>query len=246
MKIEDELIKYLRGEKFSNGYRIELKKKYKPKSRIKLLTEICSDKNVVHVGCLDHLPLIDEKIVKNQWLHKLLTEESNKCLGIDINKDGIDFVKQKFSYNNIIYGDVTETETLKEISNEYWDYMVLGEVLEHIDNPVDFLSKIKENYHGNIKQIIITVPNVLTLNSLRLGKKGFETINTDHRYWFTPYTILKVAYQAGLEPQKILFANRIKLNFQELVVKKLHKIFLNEQPNYPFIYFNSIILTADL
>ncbi len=38
-------------------------------------------------------------------------------------------------------------------------YNALQDVLEHIDNPVHFLQKIKENYGDHIDKFIITVPN---------------------------------------------------------------------------------------
>ncbi|MEX0741590.1 MAG: hypothetical protein WD079_02255, partial [Phycisphaeraceae bacterium] len=33
--------------------------------------------------------------------------------------------------------------------------------------------------------------------------RGCELINTDHRYWFTPYTLGKVAVEAGLMPREV-------------------------------------------
>ena len=34
-----------------------------------------------------------------------------------------------------------------------------------------------------------------------------EIINSDHRFWFTPYTITKVLVSAGYNPEKITYSN---------------------------------------
>ena len=131
------------------------------------------------------------------YLHKQLSQVSAKCLGIDINAEAVEYIKSK-GINNVIIEDITKSD-ISQIKNEKWDYLLLAEMLEHIDNPVEFLRKIVENYKNNIGSFIITVPNAFGLihlgNVLNLGK---EIVNSDHRYWFTPYTLWKVIHQAGL------------------------------------------------
>jgi hypothetical protein len=79
-----------------------------------------------------------------------------------------------------------------------WDYIVAGEVLEHIDDPVMFLKAIREKYGACTERIIITVPNALSYTNFRFALRNIEMINSDHRFWFTPFTLLKVATQAGI------------------------------------------------
>lgn len=42
-----------------------------------------------------------------------------------------------------------------------------GEILEHISNPMEFLSSIKRNYRNEIKRVVITVPNAFRLDNFR-------------------------------------------------------------------------------
>ena len=75
----------------------------------------------------------------------------------------------------------------------------MAEVLEHIDNPVSFIKDIATHYRENIGGIIITVPNAFGFIHISQAiNNGVESVNNDHRYWFTPYTICKVAHQAEL------------------------------------------------
>jgi glycosyltransferase involved in cell wall biosynthesis/2-polyprenyl-3-methyl-5-hydroxy-6-metoxy-1,4-benzoquinol methylase len=172
------------------------------KSRLDVLADLCRNKKILHIGCSDHLPLIDYKIKENIWLHGILTKNANKVLGIDINMEALDYLKQK-GVNNVIYGDITLPNN-KNIKSENWDYAVFAEVLEHIDNPVEFLRNIKNNYQDNISHCVITVPNAFGLPFVNNAiLRGEERVNPDHKYWFTPYTLWKVINEAGLEVEMI-------------------------------------------
>lgn len=245
MKINSELKDFLAGKSFSNGYTLRINTEHQERHREDLILQKITNKNVIHLGCLDHVPLIDEKIKNKTWLHKLISEKAKFCLGIDINKKGIKEVTEKFHVTNMIYGDIITDEIPEIKSSEKWDYMVLGEIVEHTNNPVDFLHTIRKKYNNNINQIIVTVPNVLTLNNLKYLKNNIEIINTDHRYWFTPYTILKILYEAGYQVSELEFANRIPLGVGKLIARKISLIF-GKDKKYPFSYFNTIVVTATM
>lgn len=245
MILSEKLLSYLKGEIFSTAENFRYPTKIYPETREEYLKRIVKGKKVVHIGCIDHLPVIDTKIKTGHWLHKILTDTTEKCIGFDINEEGIDRLRSDYGIDNVFYEDVAETAS-EIIRKEKWDYLVLGEVLEHIDNPVDFLKKLKANYSHVAKQIIITVPHIITRIAFKNIKKGIECINTDHRYWFTPFTIMKVATMAGLNPRNIEYKNRINLPFTELVYRKIYKMALRKEPFYPIHYFNTLILISDM
>jgi len=239
-------LKYLSGELFDSSYHFIINEQFYSIDRISNIIKIIKGKRIIHVGCVDHVNLIETKIKNNNYFHKLLTDNAKHCIGVDINKPGIDLLKSKYNFDNVYYLDLIN-ENLDIIDNEKWDYILLGEILEHVDNPVNFLKTIKEKYKKNIDKIIITVPNALNLNTYRNAKKfKSENINSDHRYWFTPYTILKVLYQAEIIPLETIFAGRIKLNTTELLKKRLLSSILKINIKYPFYYFNTIITIGKL
>lgn len=245
MILSKKLLSYLKGEKFSNNEKFRYPAKIYPETREEYLKNTVKGKKVVHIGCIDHLPILDAKIKTGHWLHNILSDSAEKCIGFDINKKGIEKLRLDYGIDNVFYEDVAETAS-EVILKEKWDYLILGEVLEHIDNPVDFLSKLKANYSHVAKHIIISVPHIITRNAFKNAKRGIECINTDHRYWFTPFTIMKVATMAGLNPKNIEFKNRIILSFPELVYRKLYKIVLRKEPFYPFHFFNTLVLISDI
>ncbi len=245
MILSERLLSYLKGEKISTAENFRYPAKIYPETREEYLKKTVKGKKVVHIGCIDHLPVIDTKIKTGYWLHSILTDSAEKCVGFDINKEGIEKLRSNYGIDNVFYEDVAGTAS-ETILKEKWDYIILGEVLEHIDNPVDFLIKLKTNYSNVAKQIIITVPHIITRNAFKNAKRGIECINTDHRYWFTPFTIMKVATMAGLNPKNIEFKNRIILSFLELAYRKIYKMALRKEPFYPVHYFNTLVLISDM
>jgi len=245
MEIDQKILKYLKGDEFSNSLIVDLdRSKYQVRSREEVITEIIKNKDVIHLGCSDHIPIIREKIAVNKWLHKLITENSGNCIGVDIDKESIDFVINELGFTNVIHGNIL-TDDLKELSDKQWDYVVFGEILEHVNNPVEFLSTFRAKYGNNVKRFIITVPNIYNRKALGNMLKFKEAINSDHRFWFTPYTLSKVLVSSGYMPENISFTNLISLGKPELVIRKLKKIF-GLEVKYPYYYFSSLVATGNV
>jgi hypothetical protein len=106
----------------------------------------------------------------------------------------------------------------------HFDYALLGEVVEHIDDPVSFLKKIRENLKDTVEKVIITVPYAFGLRQMFSGLFKKERINSDHRYWFTPYTIAKICFEAGIYPEELLFCGNppFPLRIMMKIKKALH------------------------
>ena len=199
MNLKQDLIPYIKGDKFSEGLYIPLAQSQKNISdRINYIVEYCRGKKVIHVGCLDHEPLILKKIEANTWLHKRIEDVAAKQVGIDINKAGVAFVKGNTPFSNVYFEDVSSLEPAGEfIQAEFWDAMILGEVLEHVNDPISFLKKMKEKYSPFVKEVLISVPNAFAWENFRLAISHKECINSEHRAWFSVYTLAKNLGEAG-------------------------------------------------
>jgi hypothetical protein len=210
------IITYLQNIKFSNALKVTI-----PKNdlifRDNYLINLSKNKKIIHIGCVDHLDLIEKKIQKDQWFHKKLLDNSNKCIGIDINKKGIEFLIKKYNISNLYNVDVIKDKIPFEIQKETFDYIFLPDVLEHIGNPVFFLKKLKEKF-SNVNKFIITVPNAFRIDNFIFSLKNKEFINSDHRFWFTYYTLSKILVDAGFEITDIKYSEHSKSNIS--VIKK--------------------------
>lgn len=206
MKIfSDEDMAFLMGTKFSNGREFQVVKSNELVLRIPYLVNLSKNKSVLHIGFTDHIPLIEKKHKSGTWLHGQLIESCQTCWGIDIDREAVDFVKDKLSISNVFSLNIQKDELPEEFTDRRWDYVILGEVLEHIDNPVEFLGMLREKLKGTSSKIIVTVPNAWDAHNLMRIEKGIEFINTDHRYWFTAYTLTKVLSRAGFSIQEVKY-----------------------------------------
>ena len=226
---------------YLNGLRVEFAledEDQRFRSRFDWLEEICAGKRIVHAGCVDHSEAqIRKKLKKHKWLHARLCARAERCHGVDKDAAGIQFIRDQLGYTDVDCVDLIHGES-DIIRAGRWDFLVLAEVLEHMDNPVDFLASIKSKYAGQVSSLIITVPNAFARENFLLAKQGVEAINTDHRYWFTPYTLVKVVFQAGLHPGRLLMC-------RNGIVKKRSVVKNARMRRQPFLR-NNIILVAGL
>jgi len=123
-----------------------------------------------------------------------LAKKAQKVMGIDISKNYIMIAKNRYKKNNLKFINVDAT---KYEFKEKVDYIILSNVIEHIDDRIEFLNKIK-NY-GNI--ILIRVP-MINRSWLALYKKqlGCEyRLDPSHHIEYTFQIFKKEMDLAGIE-----------------------------------------------
>jgi Methyltransferase domain len=224
-KIMSKDVPYISGEKFSDGFLFDIVQS-KVFDRLEVIDKLIQGKNVLHIGCVDH-PLSSDRISSDRWLHGRLSKLASNCLGVDINQEGIDFLREKHQISNIVNVDLTDPNLSAEITATHWDYVVFGEILEHVDNPVDFLASFRKNYGDFCSEIILTVPNAFRFGNISSALRNKEFINSDHRYWFSPFTICKVFHQAGIPVQEVFLC---KFTEQTNWKGKIRSFILNRYP----------------
>jgi hypothetical protein len=189
---------YLVGKSFSNSLKVPIAQAERTiPYRMECIERIVEKKDVIHFGCADHVEIIQYKIDRNLWFHKRLMSCANKCIGIDNNPQAVDFLKSKLHIPDVYCFDIEKNDVPSEILAGHYDYLILGEIIEHVDNPVQFLQILHCKFAGFVDNIIITAPNAFSWNNFKYVFKHMELINSDHRFWFTPYTLSKVLFRAG-------------------------------------------------
>lgn len=173
-----------------------------------MLAELSLGKKVLHIGCCDHEGLIINKKNTNTYLHDILKRSAKKLDGVDTNESGINFMKQ-LGYEDIYLPS--------QVVNKEYDLVVIADVIEHVPNVEKFLLEMK-NY--KFTQMVITTPNAFRLKN-RTSLTS-ECINTDHRYWFSPFTLAKLLVQSGFKIELIKFTDiESKINiFRNMILKK--------------------------
>jgi hypothetical protein len=208
MNFNKEISPYLSGESFTSAYTLKISDNHtKLHNRIDLIAGICQKKSVIHLGFADHINLIETKISKNKWLHKRILDVAGQCVGIDIDEEAVQYVSQNLGIKDVYRYDLVNEPPMDILLQHRWDIMVMGEIIEHIDNPQIFLASIREKYGNVVDKLVITAPNSFRYRNVKAFINREEYINSDHRFWFTPYTLAKIAVRAGWYPQSFEYAD---------------------------------------
>ncbi len=199
MHFADDVQPYLTGTQFSNGLTVPIARPERSvPDRFSLLEGLARGKRVLHMGCVDHLPLIEQKRARGRWMHARLAASATDLAGLDIEMEGIAYLRDTLGYKDVYVTDVTQDPPPPEVANRTWDLAVFGEIIEHVDDPVHFLSAFRERYAGVVHEAVFTTPNAFRADNHSAARAGREVINTDHRFWWTPYTLAKICTRAKL------------------------------------------------
>ncbi len=107
---------YLKGELFNDDHQIHIINE-PLMTRFELLEKLIRDKNVIDLGFADHKELIAERIDSGIWFHDKLCSLAKRCLGVDINQDAVDFIKNEYMVIMMYYAETLQQELRKSLMN---------------------------------------------------------------------------------------------------------------------------------
>ncbi len=198
---------YLSGKKFSSGLALKI-----PSNDYLDLKEFISDyvrnKKVLHIGFADHPEIIDKKIKNDGWFHLHIMNSAKEAFGVDLNCMAVEYVKRTYNIPNVYCGNIENVDEIPKEIDKVWDAVLILDVIEHVDNPISFLKSVKDNLR--FKELIVSAPNALRIENFVNAKKNLEVNNTDHRYWFSPYTLSKIITISGFNIRGILMIDRYR------------------------------------
>lgn len=122
-----------------------------------------------------------------------LAQKAKKVLGIDILNKNVEYAKKNYKKDNLkfVIGDAVKYDFV-----DRFDIIILSNALEHIENRVEFLIKIKDL----APKILIRAPMLdrdwLTLYKKELGVE--HRLDASHFIEYTVQTLKKELKQAGL------------------------------------------------
>jgi SAM-dependent methyltransferase len=145
--------------------------------RDRFLREYVTGKTVLHGGCVDS-ELLEERIATKRLLHDVLGTTAKRLVGVDVDCKGISEMLQR-GYKNIYCADIESWHY-----EEKFDVIVLGEIIEHIDNCGLLLQSVKRFCHSGTT-VIFTTPNNYYFLFWIYSLLGKESIHPDHNYLFS-------------------------------------------------------------
>lgn len=156
-------------------------------NKIPYFKQICNGKTVLHIGCTDHLELIDFRIIDGTHVHTEIMKESTKVHGVDLDIEAMDYLKSKYDIHNIINYDISSDEKPSELYNDY-DIILIPEVLEHIENVKDFMLGIKK-FMRDDSLLILSTPNAHNVHNFFTAFGRYEQVNPDHVNYYSYMTL---------------------------------------------------------
>ena len=181
------------------------------KSELILLLKEYNVENIIHVGCCGHYKNLNDYLKNGGWLHGMLCDNFKNVIGTDIDKKSVDYLlergcKRIYDKDAAYESDALWKELYTGFVKDKETAIIVPEVLEHMEDPLAFLKMIKKSYAG--AYIMIDVPNCFGSWVLSGAiKSNMEKINSDHKWCFSPYTLLKIVTLAEIEILSLHFCD---------------------------------------
>lgn len=195
--------------------------------RNSFIVKQCHNKHVLHIGCADW-PHTEELFNTGLLLHQELENVCATLAGVDISREGIEILQNR-GIKNLFDADVLK---IKEIIKSFqWqpEIIVMGEVLEHIDMPGQFLREIVLQMPKGC-MLLITVPNAFSFKGLLHILLGHEKVNSDHVCYYSYTTMKQLLSRCNLELVRIFFYRAPSNNSIDRILDVLLKPLLLIRP----------------
>jgi 2-polyprenyl-3-methyl-5-hydroxy-6-metoxy-1,4-benzoquinol methylase len=205
------------------------------KGRHPFIVDFCRDKKVLHIGCVD-AGIMEERFQNNELLHQKLAQVSPFLYGVDIDVEGIEFLKNN-GFDNLWVMDICDPKQQAALANIQFDVIILSEVIEHLNNPGFMLDAIKQLMTKETA-LLISVPNAFAAKNIWNMIKRQEYVHPDHNYYFSHVTFANVLTKSGLAVQEnyIYAFNPVAFKRSHNIVKSsywyLHKRFEESSANW--------------
>lgn len=139
---------------------------------------------------------------KEIWLHHRLAQAAGQLVGIDIDKPAIDYAGK---HGVTILNENCETMSLAD----RFDLIVLSDVIEHMNAPVDAVVNLMRHLKPQGK-LCITTPNPLSLLGLtRLPLGQAPNVYWDHVACYLPEHIQAICDRYGFALKAIYYFDHV-------------------------------------
>lgn len=182
-----------------------MKERFELVDRVDFIKNACKEKKVLHLGCTNY-PYTKDSIEKNMLLHFDLEKISNELFGFDYDQEGLDILAE-YGVKNLFQADLEKLELVQ--TDEKFDVIIAGEIIEHLNNPGVFLQGIKRFMTSETNLIVTTINTYSALRFAIYGLRGKggrnEPVHPDHVAYYSYKTLSLILERHNLSVSKFCF-----------------------------------------
>lgn len=167
----------------------------RPVNRLDYFAHCCTDKFVMDIGSYDETAY-NLKRSSKYWLFGRLEKVARSLMGVD---NAISESEMTYKSAKIIKMSATDIGKLG-LSN--LEILSAGELIEHLEAPLQFLKDLKANYSG--KELLISTPNGTSIANFLMALIKKEAQHKDHLHVFTFKTLNTMFSKAGFNKWEII------------------------------------------
>lgn len=187
-------------------------------SQVKVIELVGKNKKVLEIGCA------------SGRISKRLSENGCSVVGVEIDKKSA--IKAEKFCHKVINSDIEALEKL-DYPNNYFDVILLSNVLEHLHSPPKVLKNLKKylNKNGYIVVVLPNIANIIIRINLLFGKFDYEEsgiLDKTHLRFFNEKSSKNLLKEAGFKITKFDIVPAIPLIYKN---QKLQYKFAKIRPN---------------
>lgn len=151
----------------------------RPVDRIAYVADACRGRNVLDLGAMDETAFAMKR-GRGTWLHEAIAATATRVVGVD-DSDTVPDEGLVTAGNAVIRrGNVMALDRWFESNDFTPDVVVAGELIEHLENPLEFLRMIAACKRLRRATLIVTTPNATAAHNVAVGMLHRESTHHDH------------------------------------------------------------------
>ena len=167
------------------------------KDRMEVIAGLVKGRRTLDLGIVDsrrnRQGTAERLARKPNLLFRRICEINPDALGIDIDNEGVDILRQQ-GYNTRM-ADVMTMDL-----GQLFEVIVAGELIEHLPDPGQFLRNVRRHLTPD-GTVVITTPNPFYWAQIwRIWRHHEPHVHEEHTCWFDPITLQRLCRLSGLEP----------------------------------------------
>ncbi len=175
----------------------------RPVDRIRFIANACARRRVLDLGAMDETAW-QSKRGRGTWLHEEIGRKALQVDGVD-NSAWVPAEGLRTGSNSIIRrGDIDDPEQLVAALEQTPDIVVAGELIEHLENPLQFLKRLTGVQRLSGGELILSTPNATALHNVLIGLARRESTHHDHLTILSYKTLATLCKRAGFSEWEII------------------------------------------